>query len=55
MQEQQSCFINLIYENKEVLSLHDKDLRYCDQIKHMIPITMDKPVYLPHCAVPRQL
>ena len=33
-QEQQSHFINLVYDNKEVFSLHDEDLDYCDQIKH---------------------
>ena len=29
--EQQSHFINVIYENKEVFLLHDEDLSYCDQ------------------------
>ena len=55
MQEQQSHFINLVYDNKEVFSLHDEDLGYCDLIKHMIPTTTDKPVYLPHCTIPRQI
>ena len=27
----------------------------CDQIKHTIPTMMDKPVYLPHHTIPRQL
>ena len=45
MQDQQSQFINLVYDNKEVLSLHDEDLGYCDLIKHTIPITTEKPVY----------
>ena len=44
MQVQQSHFINLFYDNKEVFSLHDEDLGYCDQIKHTIPTMMDKPV-----------
>ena len=36
----------------EVFSLHDEDLGFCDQIKHTIPMTMDKPVYLAHCTIP---
>ena len=36
MQDQQSQFINLVYDNKEVFSLHDEDLRYCYLIKHII-------------------
>ena len=55
MWKQQSHFINLIYDNKEVFSLHDEDLRYCDLIKHTIPTMTDKPVYLAHCTIPRQL
>ena len=46
--EQQSCFIDLIYDYKEVFSLYDGDLGFCDALKHSIPTTMDKPVYLPH-------
>ena len=46
--EQQSRFIDLIYDNKEVFSLYDGDLGFCDALKHSIPTTMDKPVYLPH-------
>ena len=52
---QQSWFIDLIYDHPEVFSLHDKDLGFCDQIKHTIPTMMDKPVYLPHCTIPPQL
>ena len=55
MQNQQSSFINQVYDNKEVFFLHDEDLGYCDQIKHTIPTMMDKPVYLPHHTIPRQL
>ena len=55
MQEQQSYFINLVYDNKKVFSLHDKDLGYCDLIKHMILTMTGKPVYLPHCTIHRQL
>ena len=46
--EQQSHFIDLIYDNKEVFSLYDGDLGFCDALKHSIPTTTDKPVYLPH-------
>ena len=52
---QQSWFIDLIYDHPEVFSLHDEDLRFCDWIKHTIPMTMDNPVYLAHCTIPPQL
>ena len=35
--------------------MHDEDLGFCDQIKHNIPTTMDRPVYLVHCTIPPQL
>ena len=53
--EQQSCFIDLVYDYKEVFSLYDGDLGFCDALKHSIPTTTDKPVYLPHCQIPVQL
>ena len=53
--EQQSCFIDLIYDYKEVFSLYNGDLGFCDALKHSIPTTMDKPVYLPHRQIPVQL
>ena len=52
---QQSQFIDLIYDQPEVFSLHDEDLRFCDQIRHTIPTTMDKPVYLAHHTISPQL
>ena len=52
---QQSWFIDLIYDHPEVFSLHDEDLGFCDWIKHTIPMTMDKPVYLAHHTIPPQL
>ena len=52
---QQSQFIDLIYDHHEVFSLHDEDLRFCDWIKHTIPMTMDKHVYLAHHTIPPQL
>ena len=53
--EQQSRFIDLIYNYKEVFSLYDGDLGFCDILKHSIPTTTDKPVYLPHQQIPVQL
>ena len=53
--EQQSHFIDLIYNYKEVFSLYNGDLGFCDALKHSIPTTTDKPVYLPHRQIPVQL
>ena len=53
--EQQSRFIDLIYDYKEVFSLYDGDLGFCDALKHSIPTTTDKPIYLPHRQIPVQL
>ena len=46
--EQQKQFLNLIYDHQTVFSLHDEDLGLCDQLKHTILTTTDKPIYLPH-------
>ena len=53
--EQQSRFIYLIYDYKEVFSLYDSDLRFCNALKHSIPTTTHKPMYLPHQQIPVQL
>ena len=53
--EQQVKFLNIIYDNQAVFSLHDGDLGYCDELKHSIPVSSNKPVYLPHRAIPVQL
>ena len=53
--EQQVCLIDIIYDHTEVFSLFDGDLGFCDALKHSIPTTMEKPVYLPHCQIPDQL
>ena len=53
--EQQKRLINMIYDHEKVFSLHDGDLGYCDVIKHTIPTTTDKPVYLAHRSIPPQL
>ena len=52
---QQVRFLELIYNNQNVFSLCDEDLGLCDCLKHTIPTTMDKPVYLPHRTIPVQL
>ena len=53
--EHQARFIDLIYSNQEVFSLHDEDLGYTNKLTHNIPTSTDKPVYLPHRTIPRQL
>ena len=53
--EQQSQFINIIYNHPEVFSLHDEDLGFCNKIKHTIPMTSHRPVYLLHHTFPPQL
>ena len=53
--EQQVRLINMIYNHTEVFSLFDRDLGFCDVLKHSIPTTTDKPVYLPHWQIPVQL
>ena len=52
---QQGQFLDLIYDHPEVFSLHDEDLRFCDWIKHTIPMTTDRPVYLVHHTILPQL
>ena len=47
--------MELIYDNQSVFSLCDEDLGLCNHLKHTIPTTMDKPVYLPHHTIPVQL
>ena len=53
--EHQARFINLIYSNQEVFSLHDEDLGYCDRLTHTILTSTNTPIYLPHRTIPRQL
>ena len=53
--EQQAHLIDVIYDHTEVFSLFDRDLGFCDVLKHSIPTTTDKPVYLPHQQIPVQL
>ena len=54
-QLQQRHFLELIYNHQNVFSLCDEDLGLCDRLKHTIPTTTTKPVYLPHHTIPVQL
>ena len=51
----QSWFIDIIYDHPDIFSLNDKDLRFCNRIKVIIPTALDKPVYLLHYTIPPQL
>ena len=53
--DQQARLIDVIYNHTEVFSLFDGDLGFCDVLKHSIPTTTHKPVYLPHRQIPVQL
>ena len=53
--EQKDHLLNLIYNHKKVFSLYNEDLGFCDKLAHSIPMTTDKPVYLPHWTILRQL
>ena len=52
---QQKQFIELIYDHQSMFSLCDEDLGLCDRLKHTIPTTTDRPIYLPHRTIPVQL
>ena len=49
---QQARLIDVIYDHTEVFLLFDGDLGFYDVLKHSIPTTTDKPVYLPHRQIP---
>ena len=53
--EQKDRLLNLIYDHQKVFSLHDEDLGFCTKLAHSIATTTEKPVYLPHRTIPRQL
>ena len=53
--EHQAKFIDLIYSNQEVFSLYDDDLGYCNWLNHTILTSTNKPLYLLHRTIPRQL
>ena len=52
---QQKRFLEVVYDHQSVFSLCDEDLGLCDWLKHTIPTTTNKPVYLPHHTIPVQL
>ena len=52
---EQAHLINMMYDHTEVFSLFDGDLGFCDILKHSIPTTTNKPVYLPHQQISVQL
>ena len=52
---QQIKFLQLVYDHQSVFSLCDEDLGPCDHLKHTIPMTTDKTVYLPHHTILVQL
>ena len=52
---QKQWFLELIYDHQSMFPLCDEDLGLCDHLKHTIPTTMDKSVYLPHCTILVQL
>ena len=53
MHDHEIWFTGLVYDNQEVLSLHDEDLSFCVCIVHTIPMTMHKPVYLGIVPLPK--
>ena len=53
--EQEAHVIDVIYDHAEVFLLFDGDLGFCNALKHSIPTTTDKLVYLPHLQIPVQL
>ena len=53
--EQKDHLLNLIYDHKKVFSFHNEDLGFCTKLAHSISMTTEKPVYLPHRTIPRQL
>ena len=53
--EQKDHLLNLIYDHKKVFLFHNEDLGFCTKLAHSISMTTEKPVYLPHRTIPRQL
>ena len=53
--EQNDHLLNLIYDHEKVFSLHNEDLGFCNKLAHSMPTATDKPVYLNHRTIPRQL
>ena len=53
--EQKDDLLNLIYDHQKVFLLHNEDLGFCTKLAHSIATMTEKPVYLPHRTIPRQL
>ena len=53
--EHQANFIDLIYSKHELFSLHNEGLGFCDQLTHTILTSTEKPVYIPHRTISRQI
>ena len=53
--EQTDHLLSFIYDHEKVFSLHNEDLGFCTKLAHSISTTTEKPVYLPHRTIPRQL
>ena len=53
--EHQDQLLKLIYDRKEVFSLHDEDLGFWDKLAYTIVTTTNNPVYLPHRTLHKQL
>ena len=47
--------LNLIYDNQQVFSLHDKDLGFYNKLNHTILTVTDRPVCWCHRTVLQQL
>ena len=54
-QSQQKHFLELVYDHQSVFLLCDEDLGLCDHLKHTIPTTTSKSIYLLHHTIPVQL
>ena len=52
---QQKCFLELVYDHQSIFLLCDEDSGLCNCLKHTIPMTTMKHVYMPHNTIPVQL
>ena len=53
--EQQDWLLDLIYDYKDIFSMHNEYLGFWNKLAHTIVTTTDKPVYLHHRTIPKQL
>ena len=45
----------MVYDNQEVFSFHEEDLRFCDRLVHTLQTMTENPVYLPLRTIPYEL